>query len=59
MFALPVHVNLAALLITSSVMGLGHVFSVVSFITVMTTGVTEEDEGVGSALPLTGQHPRS
>ncbi|MDX5565969.1 hypothetical protein PYK79_25405 [Streptomyces sp. ID05-04B] len=31
-------------------MGLGHVFGVVSFITVMTTGVTEEDRGVVGGL---------
>ncbi|AVV41785.1 hypothetical protein C6376_10350 [Streptomyces sp. P3] len=50
MFAPPQDVNLAALLVTSSVMGLGHVFGVVSFITVMTTGVTEEDRGVVGGL---------
>ncbi|MCX5422327.1 MFS transporter [Streptomyces sp. NBC_00078] len=56
MFALPQDVNLAALLVTSSVMGLGHVFSVVSFITVMTTGVTEEDQGVVGGLSQLPQY---
>ncbi|RPE42409.1 MFS transporter [Streptomyces sp. Ag109_O5-1] len=56
MFALPVHVNLAALLVTSSVMGLGHVFSVVSFITIMTSGVSEQDQGVVGGLSQLPQY---
>ncbi|WP_284116757.1 hypothetical protein [Streptomyces fragilis] len=56
MFALPQDVDLVALLVTSSVMGLGHVFSVVSFITVMTTGVTEEDQGVVGGLSQLPQY---
>ncbi|MEU1318662.1 hypothetical protein [Streptomyces tibetensis] len=56
MFALPQDVNLVALLATSSVMGLGHVFSVVSFLTVMTTGVTEEDQGVVGGLSQLPQY---
>ncbi|MGI5328343.1 MFS transporter [Actinomadura nitritigenes] len=56
MFALPQSVNLPALLITSSVMGLGHVFSVVSFITVMTTGVSEQDQGVVGGLSQLPQY---
>ncbi|MFA3877405.1 hypothetical protein ABS735_27620 [Streptomyces sp. MMCC 100] len=43
-------------LVTSSVMGLGHVFSVVSFITVMTSGVTEEDQGVVGGLSQLPQY---
>ena len=56
MFALPENVNVPVLLVTSSVMGLGHVFSVVSFITVMTTGVTEEDQGVIGGLSQLPQY---
>ncbi|MFJ5266241.1 MFS transporter [Streptomyces sp. NPDC088387] len=56
MFTLPVSVNLTALLVTSSVMGLGHVFSVVSFITVMTSGVSEEDQGVVGGLSQLPQY---
>lgn len=56
MFALPEHVNVPALIVTSSVMGLGHVFSVVSFITVMTTGVSEEDQGVVGGLSQLPQY---
>ncbi|KAB2383697.1 MFS transporter [Actinomadura montaniterrae] len=56
MFALPENVNLPALLVTSSVMGLGHVFSVVSFITVMTTGVSERDQGVVGGLSQLPQY---
>ncbi|MET7679212.1 MFS transporter [Streptomyces sp. NPDC005423] len=56
MFALPQHVSLPALLITSSVMGLGHVFSVVSFITVMTSGVSEADQGVVGGLSQLPQY---
>lgn len=56
MFALPQNVNLPVLLVTSSVMGLGHVFSVVSFITVMTSGVSEEDQGVVGGLSQLPQY---
>ncbi|WP_394430837.1 MFS transporter [Streptomyces sp. SGAir0957] len=56
MFALPQSGNVAVLIATSSVMGLGHVFSVVSFITVMTTGVTEEDQGVVGGLSQLPQY---
>lgn len=56
MFALPQSSAVAPLLITSSVMGLGHVFSVVSFITVMTTGVSEEDQGVVGGLSQLPQY---
>ncbi|WP_234434390.1 MFS transporter [Streptomyces sp. NRRL F-5126] len=56
MFTLPQDADLTALLITSSVMGLGHVFSVVSFITVMTSGVSEEDQGVVGGLSQLPQY---
>jgi MFS family permease len=56
MFTLPQSGNIAPLIITSSVMGLGHVFSVVSFITVMTTGVSEEDQGVVGGLSQLPQY---
>ncbi len=56
MFTLPDHRNLAALLITSSITGLGHVFSVVSFITVMTTNVNEADQGVVGGLSQLPQY---
>lgn len=56
MFTLSEGGNLAALLVTSSVMGLGHVFSVVSFITVMTSGVKEEDQGVVGGLSQLPQY---
>ncbi|MFF4899172.1 MFS transporter [Streptomyces sp. NPDC001068] len=56
MFVLPARTDLPALLVTSSVMGLGHVLSVVSFITVMTTGVTEEDQGVVGGLSQLPQY---
>ncbi len=56
MFALPQDSNLLVLLATSSVMGLGHVTSVVSFITVMTTGVVEEDQGVVGGLSQLPQY---
>ncbi|WP_299537794.1 MFS transporter [uncultured Streptomyces sp.] len=56
MFLLPETVNLPVLIVTSSVMGLGHVFSVVSFITVMTTGVVEEDQGVVGGLSQLPQY---
>jgi hypothetical protein len=37
-------------------MGLGHVFGVVSFITVMTTGVSEKDQGVVGGLSQLPQY---
>ncbi|KAB8162270.1 MFS transporter [Streptomyces sp. 3MP-14] len=56
MFTLPEDGNVAALLITSSIMGLGHVFSVVAFISVMTSGVTAEDQGVVGGLSQLPQY---
>lgn len=56
MFTLPEHAGLPALLVTSSVMGLGHVLSVVSFISVMTSGVTEADQGVVGGLSQLPQY---
>jgi predicted MFS family arabinose efflux permease len=56
MFTLPQSGSIAPLVLTSSVMGLGHVFGVVSFITVMTTGVSEEDQGVVGGLSQLPQY---
>lgn len=56
MFSLPEHRSLPLLIITSSVMGLGHVLSVVSFISVMTTRVAEADQGVVGGLSQLPQY---
>ncbi|OKJ66505.1 MFS transporter [Streptomyces sp. CB02460] len=56
MVTLPADADVAALLLTSSVMGLGHVFSVVSFITVMTSGASEKDQGVVGGLSQLPQY---
>ncbi|WP_329224924.1 MFS transporter [Streptomyces sp. NBC_01460] len=50
MFFLPAEGGLALLLITSGVMGFGHVLTVVSFITTMTSGVSNEEQGVAGGL---------
>jgi hypothetical protein len=50
MFFLPAQGGLVLLLITSGAMGFGHVLTVVSFITTMTSGLSNEDQGVAGGL---------
>lgn len=50
MFFLPVDGGLALLLITSGAMGFGHVLTVVAFITTMTSGVSNAEQGVAGGL---------
>ncbi|MGA4543586.1 MFS transporter [Uniformispora flossi] len=47
---LPADGNLPLLLITSGAMGLGHVLTVVAFITTLTSGLPDEDQGVAGSL---------
>ncbi|MFI0779297.1 MFS transporter [Streptomyces sp. NPDC021212] len=50
MFLLPAHGGLALLLVTSGAMGFGHVLTVVSFITTMTSGLRDDEQGVAGGL---------
>ncbi|MFC8217567.1 MFS transporter [Streptomyces sp. NPDC057362] len=50
MFFLPSQGGLVLLLITSGAMGFGHVLTVVSFITTMTSGLSDEEQGVAGGL---------
>ncbi|MFF2430898.1 MFS transporter [Streptomyces mirabilis] len=50
MFLLPVDGGLALLLVTSGAMGFGHVLTVVSFITTMTSGLRDDEQGVAGGL---------
>ncbi|MGD6741126.1 MFS transporter [Streptomyces sp. BH106] len=47
---LPAEGNLPLLLVTSGAMGLGHVLTVVAFITTLTSGLPDEDQGVAGSL---------
>lgn len=50
MFFLPAHGGLALLLVTSGAMGFGHVLTVVSFITTMTSGLRDDEQGIAGGL---------
>ncbi|MEU6018286.1 MFS transporter [Streptomyces sp. NPDC047515] len=50
MFLLPEDGGLALLLLTSGAMGFGHVLTVVSFITTMTSGLRDDEQGVAGGL---------
>ena len=50
MFFLPQEGGLVLLLVTSGAMGFGHVLTVVSFITTMTSGLSDEEQGVAGGL---------
>ncbi|XNR94686.1 MFS transporter [Streptomyces sp. R-74717] len=50
MFLLPEKNGLALLLLTSGAMGFGHVLTVVSFITTMTSGLRDDEQGIASGL---------
>ncbi|MEU0688384.1 MFS transporter [Streptomyces uncialis] len=50
MFFLPAADGLVLLLITSGAMGFGHVLTVVAFITTMTSGLSDEEQGVAGGL---------
>ncbi|WP_405475018.1 MFS transporter [Streptomyces sp. NBC_00009] len=47
---LPADGNLALLLVTSGAMGFGHVLSVVAFITTLTSGLRDDEQGIAGAL---------
>ncbi|GAA4235524.1 MFS transporter [Actinomadura meridiana] len=55
MVLLPTGGNLALLLLTSGGLGFGHVVSVVSFITTMTSGLRGEEQGAAGGLAQTAQ----
>ncbi|MFI6283432.1 MFS transporter [Streptomyces sp. NPDC051018] len=50
MVFLPAQDGLVLLLVTSGVMGFGHVLTVVAFITTMTSGLGDEEQGVAGGL---------
>ncbi|MFG2558666.1 MFS transporter [Streptomyces sp. NPDC048496] len=50
MFLLPQDGGLALLLLTSGAMGFGHVLTVVSFITTMTSGLRDDEQGIAGGL---------
>ncbi|MEE4597527.1 hypothetical protein V2J94_37580 [Streptomyces sp. DSM 41524] len=50
MVLLPEDGGLALLLLTSGAMGFGHVLTVVSFITAMTSGLRDDEQGVAGGL---------
>ncbi|MFB7501920.1 MFS transporter [Streptomyces sp. NPDC056161] len=50
MFLLPADNGLALLVLTSGAMGFGHVLTVVSFVTAMTSGLRDDEQGVASGL---------
>ncbi|MGI5130792.1 MFS transporter [Pseudonocardia sp. CA-107938] len=55
MVALPDAGGLALVVVTSSVMGLGHVLAVVAFMTTMTSGLTAAEQGLAGGLAQTAQ----
>ena len=56
MLALPVTGGLLlVVVVTSSVLGLGHVLAVVAFITTMTSGLTAEEQGLAGGVAQTAQ----
>jgi predicted MFS family arabinose efflux permease len=55
MLTLPVTGDLVLVVVTSSVLGLGHVLAVVAFITTMTSGLTAEDQGLAGGVAQTAQ----
>ncbi|MGW0070176.1 MFS transporter [Streptosporangium sandarakinum] len=50
MFLLPEGGGLALLLLTSGAMGFGHVLTVVSFITTLTSGLRDDEQGIAAGL---------
>jgi MFS family permease len=55
MVLLPRDGNLAILLVTSSLLGLGHVLAVVAFIGTMTSGLPSDSQGMAGGLAQTAQ----
>jgi MFS family permease len=50
MVLLPAHGNLPLLLVTSGLMGLGHVLAVVAFVTTLTSGLRDDEQGVAGSI---------
>ncbi|MGH4028462.1 MFS transporter [Actinomycetota bacterium Odt1-20B] len=50
MFLLPADANLPLLLATSGAMGFGHVLSVVAVVATITSGLSEDEQGVGGSI---------
>ncbi|MFE0100200.1 MFS transporter [Streptomyces sp. NPDC059009] len=50
MFLLPADANLPLLLVTSGAMGFGHVLSVVAVVATITSGLSEDEQGVGGSI---------